>query len=84
MKPYPSSTGRSVSSITVFMVTACVTWPACSTRLRGMRSARGLECQLRPLGPSGALLAQIGQELLADAKGPRVGFSGGCGIHFAG
>ena len=36
---------------------------------------KGIKCQLRPLGPSGALLAQIGQELLADEKGPRVGFS---------
>ena len=38
--------------------------------------ANGIKLKLRPMGPSGALLAELGSQLLADeTEKPRVGFS---------
>ena len=38
-------------------------------------ACQGVRCQLRPLGPSGSLLAELGRQVLADSDGVRVGFS---------
>jgi hypothetical protein len=39
-------------------------------------ASQGVKCRLRPLGPAGPVLAELGRQLLADgAPQPRVGFS---------
>jgi hypothetical protein len=36
---------------------------------------QGIQCQLKTIGPSGPLLAELGRQMLADGAHPRVGFS---------